>query len=296
MLAKRPRAVQCWQSLPERIARIGLLLLAGIGLPLRAASVHVVSQTVGTDELLLAIARPAEIAALSSLAADPEYSAVSAAARAYPALAPDGDAESILRYGPTLVLCADYTRPELLKQLRRANVRILVFTHYATLQDVYANLRRLGAAIGHADRAERVIASCQARVAALSDRLRNVRPVRVLAPSTYDIIPGAHTTFEDLCEHAGAENVAATVGHLEGNAAQPSEAMLGWPVDRVVLGGDDAAAALAPYRKLPPYAFMPAIREGRVVLLPPWVLGCVSQWRIEGYERLARKLHPEAFR
>jgi len=32
------------------------------------------------------------------------------------------------------------------------------------------------------------------------------------------------------------------------------------------------------------------------VLLPPWVLGCVSHHRILGYEIMAQALHPEAFK
>lgn len=261
-----------------------------------AAPIRVVSQTVGGDELLLALAEPGQIAALSALARDPRYSAVSAQARAYPELSPDGDAESVLRFRPTLVLCADYTRPELLAELRRARVRLIVFDHYASLEDAYANLRLLGDALGERRRAERLIASCRMRVAALAARLAHVRPVRVIAPSVFGILAGYGTTFEDLCDHAGADNLAASLGRLQGNAPQPSEVMLAWPVDRVVLGGTDVAQALAPFRSLPPYEFMPAIRQGRAVVLPPYLLSCVSQWRIQGYELLARELHPEAFR
>jgi iron complex transport system substrate-binding protein len=265
---------------------------------LRAAPIaqRVVSQTVGTDEMLLALAEPGEVAALSQLARDPEYSAVSTEAQAYPALSPNGDAESVLRYRPTLVLCADYSRAELVAQLRRSHTQVLVFDHYATLDDAYANLRSLAGALGRPERAEAVIADCQSRVAALAARLRGARPVRVIAPSTYGLIAGYATTFEDLCEHAGGDNLAASLGRLQGNAPQPSEQMLAWPVDRVVLGGTDVARELAPFRTLPPYAYMAAIREGRAVLVPSYILGCVSQDRVQGYELLARALHPEAFR
>ncbi|MGH7995830.1 MAG: ABC transporter substrate-binding protein [Opitutaceae bacterium] len=269
---------------------------AAIRLEAAPRAVRVVSQTVGSDELLLALARPAQIAALSPLARDPRYCALSAEARAYPTLAVDGDAESVLRFRPTLVLCADYTRPELIAQLRRSGVRLIVFDHYATLDDVYANLRRLGRALGEEPRAEGVIATCRARVAALAERLKGVRPVRVIAPSVFGFLAGYGTTFEDLCEHAGAENLAATLGHLRGNAPQPSEEMLSWPIDRVVVGGTDLREALAPFRRLPPYEYLPAVRAGRAALLPACYLACVSQERIRGYELLARALHPAAFK
>ena len=260
------------------------------------AAVRVVSQTVGTDELLLALAAPEQVAALSHLARDPAFSAVPEAARQYPKLNVGGDAESILRYAPTLVLFANYSRAELVVQIRRAGVRVLIFDRYDTLDDAYANLRLLARELGAEARAEQLIANCQARMTALAARLHGVRPVRVIAPSPYGMIPGRDSTFQDLCDHAAAENLAATLGHLAGHAAPPSEQMLAWPIDYVVVAGADLESALAPYRTLPPYEYMPAVREGRAVLLKPHLLSCVSHYRIDGYEMLARALHPEVFK
>jgi iron complex transport system substrate-binding protein len=181
-------------------------------------------------------------------------------------------------------------------QLRRAGTRVILFDRYTTLADSYANLRLLGRELGREDRAERIIGECEGRVAALEARLRRVRPARVIAPSTFGVIPGAQSTFQDLCDHAGAENLAWTLGRITGHGPQPSEAMLTWPVDFVVVAGADIGTALAPFRALPPYEFMPAVKSGRAVLLPPAPLGCVSHLRVDGYEILARALHPEAFR
>jgi len=258
---------------------------------------RVVSQTVGNDELLLAVAAPAQIAALSHLARDPAFSGITAQAAAYPALEKNTTAEGILKYSPTLVLFNDYSRPELVAQVQRAGVRTLIISNYNTLDDTYADLRRIARELGPdaEARAEQVIADCQRRVAALREKLANAKPVRVIAPSTYGAIPGDRSTFQDLCDHAGAENLATTLGHLHGHQPPPSEKMLTWPVDKVVLVGATAAAALAPYKNLPPYQYMPAIRESRVALLEPWQISCVSHLRVACYERLARELHPELF-
>ena len=258
-------------------------------------AIRVVSQTVGTDELLLALAEPGQIAALSHLGRDPDYCAAAGEARSYPSLASNGDAESVLKFNPTLVLCADYTRAEMVAQLRRAGARVVIFDHYFTLADSYANLRMLSRELGCEKRAERIIGECEKRVAALDSRLRRVRLARVIAPSTFGMIPGSQSTFQDLCDHAGAENLACTLGHIVGHGPQPSEAMLNWPVDCVVVAGADLGSALAPFRDLPPYEFMPAVKSGRAVLLPPAQLSCVSHLRVDGYEILAKALHPEAF-
>ncbi len=261
-----------------------------------AEEVRIVSQTVGTDELLLALAEPEQIAALSHLARDGDYSAVADQAKAYPQLE-SGDSETILKYQPTLVLGADFSRAELLRQVENAGVRVMRFTRYESLEDAYANLRLLARELGPSAeiKAERIIESCEQRVARLQERLTGHEPVRVIAPSTYGVIGGAGTTFQDLCDHAGAENLAATLGGLVGHVAPPIEQMLNWPIEKVVLASKSVERALRPYEKLPPYSFIEAIRKGRVALIKPYMLSSVSHYRIDGYEALARALHPEAF-
>ena len=274
-----------------RPLRLLLLLLAF--LPLAAAPPRrVVSQTVGTDEMLLALADPGQIAALSNLGRDARYSPVAGQARAYPSLK-DSDAESVLSFHPDLVLAASYTRPETLALLRRAGVRLVVLDHFDTLEDVYADLRTLGRELGHPKRAEALIAQCRARVAALARRLQGVRPVRVLAASIYPFTAGSGTTFQDLCDHAGAINVAAEAG-LKGHQPTPTERLLTWNAE--VLVADDEPDIKARLGQLPTYRFLPAFQAGRLVLMPEPLLSSVSQHRIDAYEQLARALHPERFR
>jgi len=275
-----------------------LLLLLGVTV-LRAtepAAVRVVSQFVGGDELLLAVAEPGEIAALSHLARLPQYSAVAKEAEAFPHIE-KGDAETILKFNPTLVLFSDYSRADLVESVRRTGVKVLIFDRYHTLEDAYFSLRLLGRELGPlaVKRAEAVIADSQARVRALAEKLHGASPVRVIAPSTYGVIGGADTTFQDLCDHAGAENLAATLGGLRGHQAPPNEKMLAWPIDKVVLSGDDPASALAPFLTLTPYQYLPAIREHRIALIESYMLSSVTHHRIAGYERLAHELHPELF-
>jgi iron complex transport system substrate-binding protein len=291
---------------------IGLILACMAASPVARAAeaaVRVVSQTVGTDELLLALADPVQVAALSHLATAAEYSVVAREAAAYPCIT-TGDSETILRHRPTLVLFADYSRAELVAQVRQAGVSVLVFDRYATLADVYANLRTLGLALGGEapQRAEALIGRCETRMMALREKLRGVRQVKVLSGTTYGLVSGAGTTFQDLCDHAGAENLATTLGGLSGHAPEPTEKMLSWPVEQLVVGLDvippgtteNASAArdqaLEPLLKIPPYMFMAAVKERRAVVLPAAYLGCVSHFRIDAYEALARALHPEAMK
>jgi len=269
------------------------LILLLLPQPLAAAHPQrVVSQAVGTDELLLALADPGQIAALSHISHQAEFSPVAAEARRFPALK-DSDAESVLRFRPDLVLAASFTRPETLALLRRAGVRLVVLDRYDTLEDIYASLRGLGRELGQEARAETVIAQCRARAGAPAARLSGVKPVRVISAGIYPFTSGAGTTFQDLCDHAGALNVATEAG-LKGHAPTPSEKLLVWNIEALVAsGGESTRAQLA---AIPHYRALPAFKAGRLVLIPGPMMSSVSHHRIAAYEALARALHPERFR
>jgi iron complex transport system substrate-binding protein len=219
----------------------------------------------------------------------------------------NADAEALLRHRPALVLFADYSRPELILQVRRSGAEVMIFDRYNSLEDSFFSLTRLAKRLGPAaeKRADAVIADCKTRLASLQKRLKGVRPVRVISPSTFDIIPGDKTNFQDYCDHAGAENLAKTLGGLSGHVPAPGEKLLRWPVEKVVvIGGTDDTAnptpkeierALFPFRRMPPYRYLSAVREGKAALLLSWQSSCVTHHRVRCYEHLARQLHPTLF-
>ncbi|MFN8011137.1 MAG: ABC transporter substrate-binding protein [Holophagaceae bacterium] len=266
---------------------VSTLLLAG-------APRRVVSQALGTDELLLALADPAQIAALSHLATDPKFSPVVQEASAHPRLR-DSAAESVLAHRPDLVLMASYTRAETRALLQRSGVKVLVLARFDTFEDLCANALTVGEALGRRARAERTVAAWRARAEALAARLKGAVPVRVIAPSTYGFLAGRDTTFDDVCRHAGALNVAAEAG-LQGHAPTPSEAMLGWRVDALVISDDETGDIAARLAELPPYKFLAATKAKRFVRISGPAMSSISQARLDAYEQLARALHPERFR
>ena len=268
---------------------LALPALLGAGAPAR-----VVSQTVGTDELLVALAAPGQIAALSHLARDARYSPSAQSNGQFPCLR-NGEAEDILRFRPDLVLVASYTLPETVALLRRAKVEMLVVDHFDTLDELYGNTRRIGRALGRSARAEELIRGWRARVRALAVRLKGCKPVRVLAVGLYPFTAGSGTTFQDLCDHAGALNVAAEAG-LKGHVPTPNEKVLRWQVDVLVAPAEPGVDLRAQLKDLAPYKFMAAFRQGHLVQLPGALMASTSQTRLDAYEFLARALHPEAFK
>lgn len=255
---------------------------------------RIVSQTVGTDDLVLALADPSQIAALSHLGQDERYAPSFLEARNYPALR-NSSAEDILRFKPDLVIATSYSPVESLMLLRRAGVKVFVVERFEKLEDIFQNLRGLGEILERAEKAEAIIQSCRARVREIERRLQGVKPVRVMAAGVYPFASGADTTFQDLCAHVGALNVAAEAG-LVGHVPMPTEKALTWRPEVLIGPHEKGGDLLAQLRGLSPYKFMPALKQGRVLPMSAALLSCTSHRRVEAYEWLARALHPERFR
>jgi iron complex transport system substrate-binding protein len=259
---------------------------------------RVVSQTIGTDDILLALADPGQIAALCHLAHDPLYAPDAALAKGYPALK-GSSAEDILRFKPDLVLMTSFSPPDSAALLKKSGVKLYIMDKYETLEDVYECLRQVGDLLGRRQRADALIVSCRARVSALAAALKGVKPVRVISAGVYPYISGADTSFQDICDHAGAINVAAEAG-IKGVVPIPSEQLLTWKID-VLIGptehrpGDTGPKLIDRLKNIAPFRYLQAYKKGSVIEIPGALFAAASHHRITAFEILARALHPERF-
>lgn len=104
---------------------------------------------------------------------------------------------------------------------------------------------------------------------------------------------GRDSYASELVRLAGGENLTDA---FSGRAAQPSEeAVLEFaPEVVVVLAGTDYDAERL-FSRHPTFLDLPAVRNGRVYGMDPDLVSRAGPRLVEGLERLARLLHPEAF-
>jgi len=263
-----------------------------------SAPKRVVSQTIGTDDVLLALAGPGQIAALSHLAHDPLYAPDANSAKKHPTLK-GSSAEDILRFKPDLVLMASFSPPDSVAVLKKAGIKLYIMEKYETLEDVYECLRQVGDLLEQRQKADKLIASCKERVNNLSSALKEAKPVRVLSAGVYPYISGSDTSFQDLCDHAGAINAAAEAG-IVGVVPTPSEKMLSWQIDILIGPTEHRQSEAGPklanrLKDVAPYRYLEAYKKGRVIEIPGALFAATSHHRIDAYEMLAKALHPEKF-
>jgi iron complex transport system substrate-binding protein len=154
----------------RRVCRCVLLVMVALGAlpPARAeAPRRVVSFNLCADQLVVALADPAQIAALSPYAADPNLSVVAGKAREFRRI--EWQAESTILLQPDLVLVGPNDRSVTRRLLAAQGLRVVEAALVTDLAAARAQIRQVATLLGNPARGERLIAdldAAQARVAA----------------------------------------------------------------------------------------------------------------------------------
>jgi iron complex transport system substrate-binding protein len=252
---------------------------SGRVITIKAPPQRIVSMTLSTDEILLAICSTERITGFSALALDPKYSNIVAEARASAKPIVE-NAEQILRIEPDLIFVASYTRAETVEQLEAAGATVFRFANFISIEDIKQNIRTVGYAIGEDERAEALVAQMERDLSAIRARVPvgGARP-RVMSFSADGYTAGTNTLFDDIVRAAGAINVAAEQG-LEGYPRISAEQVAAWQPDFIIAGADGSALEDTRRRLLanPAVAATDAARADRIILIENRYFLTVSQY------------------
>ena len=190
----------------------------------------VVSLNPCLDAILMEVADPGQIAALSHYSRLASQSAVADKARRYPFTW--GSGEEILALKPDLVLSSGMGGSQLAHVLPRLHIRQESFTVPNSVKDSLGQVTRMAALVGHPERG----AALNARIrAALADAAPGPgeRRFGALIYEGHGIASGPHTLMSELMSAAGFDNLAPRYGAkhtldipLEVVLAHPPEVML----------------------------------------------------------------------
>lgn len=262
---------------------------AGRHLRLAALPRRIVSQTLGTDELLFAMIDRSRIVGVSTLARDPAYSNVvdQAERLGAPAIT---NAEQVLSLRPDLVFVASFSRAELVTVVEQGGAPVYRFANFDRLEDIKANIRRLGEAVGADAEAARLVTTMEERLAAVAARRARATgpPPRVLSWSPSGFTAGVGTTFDDIVRAAGAVNVVSEHG-LKGFPQLSAEQVLAWQPDFILVGVNpgERETVLRALKENPAIAATRAMRSGRLVFMENRALLSVSHFVVDAVEALA---------
>ncbi len=261
---------------------------SGEAIAIAARPRRIVSQTLASDEILLAICPLDRIAGLSTLADDDAYSNVAEQARTHK-IPLVSSAEDALQLTPDLVLVASYSRAEVIELLKASGAPVFRFASFERFDDLKRNVETLGRLIGEESAAAALATKMQARLDAVARRAaaRGRRPT-VLSYAGTGFTAGANTLFDDAIRRAGGVNLAATHG-LKGFVQLSAEQVMAWQPDLIVSGakGSEIDVTRARLLRDPALAETRAVKDGRLLIMDDRSYLAASQYAIDAVERLA---------
>ena len=281
-----------------KVVVICLLALAGPAAASRAAEAHrIISVIPATTEMLFAMGAGDRVVAIGT------YDRFPPEAARLPRVGAllDPDVERILSLRPDLVVVYE-TQTDLRQQLERAGVPLFLYRHRG-LADITATIRALGARIGMADRAETLAASLERRVAELEFRVAGrSRPRTLLVfgreQGTLRGIDasGGVGFLHDMMEAAGGADVLSDV--RQQSVTMSTEMVLTRAPEVIIelrYSREDGTARrdLSAWNAL---GSVPAVRNHRVYLLEGEEFVVPGPRVAAAIERIARTLHPDAFK
>nr|WP_146691257.1 ABC transporter substrate-binding protein [Bradyrhizobium canariense] len=199
---------------------------------------RIASMNVCTDQLLLTLADPGQILGLSRFSRDPWQSWAASDARRYRILS--GGAEDILVLKPDVVVASLFDKRSTREFLKEKGFHLVEFGVPRSLDEVKDQIRRMGAVVGHPDRAT-------AEIARLDDAITRARQAAtgkhysVLPLSRRGWVSGSDSLVSSLLSEAGLFNAAGDLGVTSGGYAS-LEAIVSARPDFIVVSeaGDHA--------------------------------------------------------
>lgn len=246
---------------------------------------RIVSINACADQLLLALADPAQIAALSIYATDPAYSYLADQAKAFPHDA--GVAETVIQHEPDLVFAGRFTKRETRSMLKRLGFKVVELDTVKSVDDSIQQIRDVAAMLGHSERGDALITRIEAaRTKAAAAVPAGTHQPTVAVYQRRGYVTGQNTLTGELLRLAGFADMGGKLAGKTGGFVPLERIVSSRPdllvvADPHVVAADQGSALLA----------HPALRElyppERRIALPGRLTICAGPSLPEAIETLA---------
>ena len=175
-------------------------------------------------------------------------------------------------------------------RIQRATKAAVYIQPAASLLNVEQGAIDLGYLVGEASEARQLVGRIQQDVATIQTKLAGERPVSVFVDTGFFITVPDRSLLGDLVKRAKGTSVA---GPSPGPGPYPL-ADLREANPRFLLATSDSDTTLESLRANPITADLDAVKKKRVVVVPADLVSRAGPRVAEGFEEIARALHPDA--
>ncbi|OGS53038.1 MAG: hypothetical protein A3J40_12530 [Erythrobacter sp. RIFCSPHIGHO2_12_FULL_63_10] len=237
---------------------------------------QIVSLNPCIDAILLEVADPSQVLAISQLSHDPRSSSIAPGiAKRFNAVS--GTVEEVVALDPDLVLAGSFLAPSTRDALNNLNYQTETFDIANDLSDNHTQIRKLARLAGHARRGEALIDRIER---ALADNATPAghRPIATVLWQPGEIVPGEATLVSHLMRRMGFASHSEALGMGQGDFL-PLEVLLAHPPELLLIAGDARAQH---------HPALAGLTHTRIERLDPSLLYCAGPTIIRTVTRLAQ--------
>ncbi len=275
---------------------------SGASLTLPARPQRIVSLTLFSDEVLLNLASHKRLLAVTTFAVDPAISNVAAEA----ADVPDKlamNVELLVSMAPDLVIVANWTEADKVKQLRDAGIPVYLTASAITIDEVRAKITALARLVGERQGGAEMVAAMDRKLAEAARRVAAVPADQrrsVIDYTVWGSAQGAGSSWDEIVKAAGLVNAAGPIAADQwGQVPLSKEKLLQLDPDILILPGwvydDPKAGAEAFYQQTvsdPVLAGLKAVKTGHVYQMPERLKTTTSEYIADAVQWLASTAYP----
>lgn len=264
---------------------------------------RIVTLSMSTDEVMLGLVPPEDMAAINELLDDPVSSNVVDLAQKVEKRVGYPTVEELVALRPDLVIVPDWGDLAIVPSLREAGLTVVVCKGARNLAEIKETITLLAQAAGVPERGEKLLAMMDAhlkqiemKVAAIPENERKT----VVLISLMSGYGGIGSSFDDACRYAGVKNGRAELGIHDGQVMTKEQLVQINPDILFVPtyndhGKFDVDAFRKEYFEDPSLQTLKAIREHRLEEpTEAYIYNC-SQDFVLGVQEIAYRTYGEAF-
>jgi len=245
------------------------------------ASPSFVSLNPCTDAILVAVAEPEQILALSHYSQDPQSSSIAPDVAGRFAVT-GGTAEEVFVKSPDVVLAGAFLPPATRQAFADWGMQVETFGIASEIEASFVQIRRIAALAGQPERGEALIGEISDAVSAGQQASSNA-PVSAVLWQPGQIVPGENTLVAQLMERAGFTSHSAAQGLGQADYLSLEQLLADPPQVLLVAGGERAQRHPA----------LANLNDTQIASFDPALLYCGGPTIVRAMERL-RQIRQQA--
>ena len=291
------------QTADEAVYPMTVKDATGYEMTIKSKPQHIVSLTLGSDEILLALADKSRITALTQYADDAGISNIAEEAASIKNRAVMDKSENVIAMQPDLIILDTWADANVVKQFRDAGINVYTFKTPNNIDEQKAVIKELAHVVGADAKGREITDWMDVKLAAVEDKLATLKPEQKLKVMDYGELgsSGTGTNFDDIVTRAGLINVVSKAG-MKGWPVVPKEKIIEFNPDIIILPSwyydakNSFESMKSKFTGDASFQTVNAVKEGRIISVPNPHISAISQYVVLAVEDVAKAAYPELFK